>query len=255
MKYILRNDVTFKFKSSHGNVSSIAAEEFLSAAKRTHELATQISKFPVNIFEILGMRNLSAFVGELYAASLREVTGEQFCKNPHQDGYPDLLLMDTKGKQIYESLRIQNRLREKGPFSPFENGGVEIKATCGSVPTPAECARRGLGHKPDIGDQRINVLKGYDWNAHHRETNNLVGIIWDFVQGVPNVVSVFFSSKLNENDWGNIIQPQEGGGRTTSVSIMTRAGVRKMYDDWAIVIDDTRYINFLNRYNSGNSIR
>ena len=40
------------------------------------------------------------------------------------------------------------------------------------------------------------------------------------------------------------MKPKAGGGRTTSVSIMTREGIKKMYDNTLLVIDDERYINF-----------
>ena len=144
-------------------------------------------------------------------------------------------------------------LQSENPFSPFKNGGIEIKATCGSVPTPERCRRLGLEEKPDIGDQRIGVMIGYDWKAHHRETNNLVAIIWDFIDTVPRIIAVFFSSNLTEEHWGAIVQPRAGGGRTTSVSITTRNGVKVLYDNWVTIINsDQRYANFLNSYNRGN---
>jgi hypothetical protein len=209
---------------------------------------------PVDIFSILGMRNLSAFIGELFARSIAKESNNLFISNPHQDGYPDLLLMDANGQALYNELTSSVKLRDKTPFSPFPNGGLEIKATCGSVPTPAQCAKKGIT-KPDIGDTRIEVLQGYDWKAHHRETNNLIGILWDFnYYRAPEIVAVFFGNYLTEDDWGKIIQPKEGGGRTTSVSIMTRSGVAKMYQNWILVKNDTRYINFINRYNQSGLI-
>lgn len=108
--------------------------------------------------------------------------------------------------------------------------------------------------KPGIGDTRIGCLRGYDWKAHHRETNNLVGVLWDFLDGTPRIVAVFFGNTLTQDDWGAIIQPKQGGGRTTSVSIMTRQGVHKMYGNWVLVKDDARYIGFLNAYNKSDRI-
>ena len=208
---------------------------------------------PVDIFSILGMRNLSAFVGELFARSIAKEANGLFISNPHQDGYPDLLLMDTHGQKLYEALIKSVKLRDKAPFSPFPNGGLEIKATCGSVPTPTQCAKKDI-EKPDMGDTRIHTMRAYDWKAHHRETNNLIGILWDFNNHAPEIVAVFFGNHLTEADWGKIVQPKEGGGRTTSVSIMTRSGVEKMYKNWIIVKNDPRYIDFLNKYNHGNLI-
>jgi hypothetical protein len=222
--------------------------EIEKAVHRTRAIVDKLAGFEVNVFEILGMRNLSAFVGEVFAAAMILEHPELLRKNPHQDGYPDLLLMDDTGAAAWATL--SRRLREKGPFSPFSAGGFEVKATCGSVPTPEVCLRRGF-EKPDIGDQRIRASTGYDWKAHHRETNYLFGIYWDFVDGCPTIVAVFYRSDLVEDDWGRIIQPREGGGRTTSVSIMTRDGVKKMYEGWVTVINSESYTAFFDRRNSG----
>jgi len=53
--------------------------------------------FEVDVFALLGMRNLSAFIGELFAAAIILEHSELFRKNPHQDGYPDLVLLDRAG--------------------------------------------------------------------------------------------------------------------------------------------------------------
>lgn len=241
------SDDNLSFISYQNNPVAVNKEIILNAIHYSHSVIDKFTEFEVDVFGILGMRNLSSFIGEIFAASTIKYSNDLFKKNPHQDGYPDLLLMDAAGVQLWSEL--EHRKREKQPFSPFLNGGIEVKATCGSVPTPQECNRRNIT-KPDIGDQRIDVLKGYDWKAHHRDTNNLLGILWDFIDGIPRIVSVFFSNNLTTQDWGNIVQPTEGGGRTTSVSIMTRAGVKKMYNGCIYVINDNRYTRFLNRYNA-----
>lgn len=228
---------------------SFQEKEFLSAIEHAENVVKKLAGFEVDIFRILGMRNLSAFVGELFAAAMISQTQNAFRKNPHQDGYPDMLLMDKVGTLHWNTLLGQ--LRDKRPFSPFITGGVEIKATCGTVPTDAVCIRRGAPGKPDIGDQRIDLMTGYDWKAHHRDTNYLMGIVWDFIDKLPAIVGVFYCRQLNVNHWGNIIQPREGGGRTTSVSIMTRDGVATMYRSWICVRNDPKYINFFNKHNRG----
>lgn len=223
------------------------------AIHRTRDLIGRLASFEIDVFTLLGMRNLSAFVGEVFAAAMVIEHSSIFQKNPHQDGYPDLLLLDADGRRAWEQLSGQ--VRDKRPFSPFVTGGFEVKATCGAVPTPAECRRRGF-EKPDLGDQRIAVATGYDWKAHHRETNRLFGLYWDFIDRCPAIVAVFYSGSLTEDDWGRIVQPTEGGGRTTSVSIMNREGVRKMYEGWIAVIDsDEQYASFFDRRNGGDSMR
>src|SRR5690606_21640002 len=115
---------------------------------------------------------------------------------------------------------------------------------CGDVPPDAVCRRLGFEGKPGIGDPRISLLRRYDWKAHHQETNFLIGIVWDFIDRHLRIVAVFYCNALDTRygavnpDWGAIVQPREGGGRTTSVSIMSRAGVGKMYRSWVLVLDD-----------------
>jgi hypothetical protein len=216
------------------------------AVHQTRAIIEKLARFEIDVFSLLGMRNLSSFVGEVFASALISESAGGFVKNPHQDGYPDLLLLDRVGRKAWESLA--NQVREKAPFSPYLTGGFEVKATCGAVPTPAQCAQRGF-IKPDIGDQRVSVLTGYDWKAHHRETNHLFGVFWDFIDRYPAVIAVFYSDKLTVTDWGGIVQPRDGGGRTTSVSIMTRTGVNKMYRGWVTIANSKAYADFFDRRN------
>jgi len=220
----------------------------LKALKRANDLLTDVSNFEVDIFALLGMRNLSAFVGEVFVVSLNRERPELFIKNPHQDGYPDLLLLDPLGKEHWESLK--DRRSEKAPFSPFSTGGLEIKATCGSVPSARDRQRKGLS-KHKISETRIQDLLGFDWKSHHRSTNNLLGLLWDFINGLPTIVAVFYRGDLNIEDWGKIVQPRTDGGRTTSVSIMTKKGVKKMYEGWLLVIDSSEYCTQIDKINHG----
>lgn len=253
LQYRIRRD-SFSISDTFGKEIKVYTSLFEKSLKRTHGIIDKIDGFKVNMSEILGMRNLSALIGELFVISFAKESGGLFLKNPHQDGYPDLLLMNENGKKVLEQLKMQNRMKEKAPFSPFSNGGLEVKATCGAVPTPKECAKKGL-EKPDVGDQRIAFLKSYDWKAHHRETNNLIGLLWDFIDRKPRIVAAFFCSSLEENDWGKILKPRSKGGRTTSVSIMTRKGIKKMFENWVIIIDDQRYRTFLNKYNKADLLK
>lgn len=253
MTYILNQKADLSFFSAQGKKVTIDKEMFDRALSDVQSVINDINALPVDIFKMLGMRNLSAFIGELFVVSLVKESDQFFVKNPHQDGYPDLLLMNDDGKKALEILENEGRLRDKYPFSPFINGGVEVKATCGDVPKPAQCAKRGK-EKPDMGDTRIELMKSYKWKAHHRETNNLIGIIWDFYNRIPQIVAVFFGNNLTEDDWGKIIQPKKGGGRTTSVSILQKSGVKKMYQNWVAVVNDQRYIDFINNYNKSNLI-
>lgn len=209
--------------------------------KRLDDITTQSG---VEVFEALGMRNLSGFIGEFFVSSLEYVSNESLVKNPHQDGYPDLLLVNSKEARSYFSSIVDvvnGKLypKEKNLFSPFKYGGLEVKATCGSTPSAK------IMPKPLIGEQRIHILTGFDWKAHHRETNNLIAIYWDFVDGLPTICATFYRNDLTENDWGKIVKPKENGGRTTSVSIMNAGGVKKMCENWIAIIDIDDYTSKL----------
>lgn len=209
-------------------------------------LNEQTKTFDINIFETMGMRNLSGIVGEYLGKSLQRFSNGNLHSNLHQDGYPDLLLINNdERKRYFESLyTIADEKKypcDKVSFSPYIYGGIEVKATCGSTP-PAHKVP-----KPLIGEQRIDLINSFDWKAHHRETNNLIGILWDFINEVPTIVAAFYRNDLTVEDWGNIVQPREGGGRTTSVSIMNSVGVSKMCTGWIAVIDDEKYIDALSK--------
>lgn len=229
----------------------VASLSLTSAINAAHEMIDDMYSVELDIAQTLGMRNLSAFIGELVAAAILKTADGSFQRNPHQDGYPDLLLMDAVGKKEWE--RLHDRMKDKTPFSPFPGGGIEVKATCGSIPTPAVCRTRKR-ERPGIGDSRIGCMTGYDWKAHHRGTNNLLGVLWDFINGRPRVSALFYSCELTEADWGVIVQPKEGGGRTTSVSIMAQSGIRKMYEGWLCVLSTGGYAEFLNQRNAGDRI-
>ena len=210
------------------------------------ELSKTTMRFDINIFETLGMRNLSGMIGEYFARSVVKISNGKLESNLHQDGYPDLLLVDTPDKKRYfDTLyTMENGKRypiDKEHFSPFKYGGIEVKATCGSTPSASKVP------KPLIGEQRVSLVKAFDWKAHHRTTNHLLAVLWDFIDGLPTYVAAFYQDSLLIEDWGKIVQPKEDGGRTTSVSIMNRQGIKKMCDNWVAVLNDELYIDLLSR--------
>ena len=194
IKYVTNSDAAIRGPRDY----PVEALRIECAVHRTRSLVNKLSKFEVDVFALLGMRNLSAFVGEVFAAAMIIEHPELFKKNPHQDGYPDLLLLDDAGGRAWK--KLADHVREKAPFSPYATGGFEVKATCGSVPTPVQFNRRGLT-KPDIGHQRVKWLTGYDWKAHHRKTNYLFGLFWDFIDRCPTIAAVFYRNDLTESDW------------------------------------------------------
>lgn len=146
-------------------------------------------------------------------------------------------------KEVFQNTFYRSKWTEipyrQRTFQPFKYGGIEIKATCGNTPSATKVP------KPLIGESRVDLINSFEWKTHHRETNNLLAVLWDFVDGLPTFVASFYQDGLTEDDWGKIVRPHEGGGRTTSVSLMNTAGVKKMCYNWLAVINDNAYINLL----------
>ncbi len=198
--------------------------------------------YDVNFFEILGMRNLSSFVGELFARELQKAHDKVLIKNPNQDGYPDLCALTNEGKEyICKNLDKDGKpLPNKDLWSPYPFGGIEVKATCGNTPAAA------IKAKPLIGEARLPILLSAEWKAHHQQTQILLGLFWDFVDGIPTILAAFFRNDLDttvgkdNKDWAPTVRPKDGGSRTTSVSIMRHGknpnhGVSKMGQGWLIL--------------------
>jgi len=214
---------------------SVQTSFLLDALSEFDKMIDILLENEIPISHILGLRNLSAFVGEVYNRCVTKVAKELIKNNPHQDGYPDLLIMDKLGQDEWN--KIGKRIYEKEPFSFFATGGIEVKATCGDLRSAKWFTENSL-LKPQIGEQRLEWITGYNWKSHHQLTNNLIGIIWDFVDTKPTIIAIMYSNLLNENDWGNTVTPKKGGGRTTSVSIMNAKGIKKMRSGLLAIIKD-----------------
>lgn len=242
--YILNPNVAISHKGESVLTPQEVADAMKFANNALRELSETTMRFDINIFETLGMRNLSGMIGEYFARSVQKIADGKLESNLHQDGYPDLLLVNTPQKKAYfDSLyTISNGRKypiDKEHFSPFKYGGIEVKATCGSTPPASKVP------KPLIGEQRVSLINSFDWKAHHRTTNHLLGVLWDFIEGLPTYVAAFYQDNLVIEDWGDIVHPREGGGRTTSVSIMNSRGIKKMCEQWVAVLDDPAYTNLL----------
>jgi hypothetical protein len=258
MNYLINKNADTHFVAGNGQTCTIDMKVVAKAVKDVNKTMKTICRLDkqkpkLKILQTAGMRNLSGSLGERFVESYTEFSNNCFIKNPNQDGYPDMLLMDGFGIAEYNEIKRLNRLRDKAAFTYWLNGGVEVKATCGSVPTAAVCLKRYNMSKPDLYDTRIDMLESYGWSAHHRDTTNLLGLLWDFDDGVPQIMAVFFGNTIQESDWGKVSVPKVGG-RATNASGMARLGVKKMYDNWLMVKNDNRYVDFLNRYNHGNLI-
>jgi hypothetical protein len=231
------------YTAKKSSVSWSLDAHLIEKAARNANLAIELiddlaSGNDIPIFALLGLRNLSSFVGEVFASEVYRLLNDKLRPNPNQDGYPDLLAYTPEGKKYIEEHEQKGTTSVKKYWSPYPHGGIEVKATCGDVESAT------TRPKPKIGETRLLTLKSAVWKAHHRDTNNLLAIYWDFLDGIPTVLAACYRNDLTVNDWGKIVKPKKGGGRTTSVSIMNRSGVKRMGAGWLLLpkIQKTRNI-------------
>lgn len=108
-EYIINNNHSVKIGNDIivTNEQILGAINFCNNALRT--LNDQTQEFDINIFEALGMRNLSGIVGEYFAKSVQRFSNEGLHSNLHQDGYPTYCLHILLSKKriliLYTPLR------------------------------------------------------------------------------------------------------------------------------------------------------
>ncbi len=87
LQYIFRPDFSVDIITDH-RTFTFNAEPFELAVVSANRTMHDVAAMDVPLFTILGMRNLSAFVGEVLALRGARVTNGLFISNPHQNGYP-----------------------------------------------------------------------------------------------------------------------------------------------------------------------
>jgi len=237
LKILKNQNLNFKRKDSLTN--SFHSSVFIDAIDEFNRIIKTFDDMEIPIGDLLGLRNYSGFLGEVFNYAVVKKSNGYIRKNQHQDGYPDLLVMDETGQNEWS--KVQGRLTEKSPFSPFAGGGIEVKATCGDIQLSKWFSKNKIQRPPQIGGSRIDYMKKYTWKSHHRETNNLCALIWDFVDKEPTIVAIMYTDDLTEEDWGKLQKPKEGGGNTTSVSIIKQTGVEKLFQGLIAIIDNAEY--------------
>jgi len=213
-EYTYRSDPDFRIDCGF----TVTATNVMSAVELTHAVMRSI---PSHLFNTIDLKTQSGIVGAIFAAEL--ATQVDAIPNPIEKGHPDVVPRSA-----------QDASEEKLRNYP---SGLEVKATIGNV-------QQGSGL--EAGIERINVLTGLTWQAHHREVRSLMGLMWDFVGGTrsrvshPSITGVFYSDRLEETDWGAISGTT---GRNTKVTGMRVSGKRKMGEGAVVVVDADPFLS------------
>jgi len=149
----------------------------------------------LDLYDIIDLRMLSGLIGELFSTALERVDN-RLQKNPNIDGYPDLC-----------DVSATSRTYSMSDYIAFPHGGLEVKNTFGVKRSGADIAQR---------QTRAGLIqRQLVWKAHHRTTNNLVGLQSDYIDGIPQIVAGYFASDLTVDDWTEKQQPKEGSTMTS----------------------------------------
>ena len=192
---------------------------------------------------------LSSTIGSLFNSHLESLSDGSLIRNPVKGGNPDVLNLgpdEAKKKYEYYTSTFGNNVNVWDPkvfgyINKYPYGGIETK--CTSINKPAKTMKNchiAFGW----GDQRIKYNKSFGWSAHHNDNDNLCGIVWDFVNGLPTIVAVMYSDELLKEDWGKPHKTE--GNKSTNGFGLNKDGIDKMKKGWLCVLDDPDYTNAFN---------
>lgn len=233
---------------------SLASADFIEAARNTNayikNLVQVFGPIGFDLFYSLGQRNISGFIGEIYKNFLANQF-DALCLNPHQDGRPDILSLDTEEAQrYYQSCfnHVNGRpVPIKEQFTPFKYGGLEVKCSIGSS-GKAQTARFAMEHGHPFGlyDSRVGYLNGITWWAHHSSSSNLLGLYYDYYapeNHIPQIIAALYA-ELTGPDW-NKVSTGDPQNKKTSNTSLNQSGLSKMKNNCLFCCSDEDYLTQL----------
>lgn len=195
---------------------AVNSKDVLEAAQLTNGI---LDSLPASLYRSLDYKTTSSIIGSVFCEALANECGA--IVNPIEKGHPDIV-------PTAASDATEEQLRNY----PM---GVEIKTTIGNIEKGANLR---------AGQTRVSKMTGITWQAHHREVRELMGLTWDFANvhesfRFPAITGVFYSSSLEEDDWGAISGTT---GRNTKVSGMLVSGKQKMGSGWILLLDEPAFL-------------
>jgi len=148
--------------------------------------------------------------------------------NPSQSGHPDLI-----PKSIRDELEARQLRGETIRWSRVDSG-TDLKGSCGRINKPE------LSRPYDA--PRVDVLSSITFAAHHNKSRCLIGVLWDHLAGVPQIVAAFFGADFVAGDFTKV---GKVGERNTPACTLNRRGQDKL--SYACVLNDARYLSAVGR--------
>ena len=229
----------------------ISSAELISVASETNAYICNLSKIfndiGFDIFYSLGQRNISGFIGEIYKNILAQKHPE-LSPNPHPDGRPDIIALDTKESiEYYKSCFSVVNGRSvpiKELLTPYQFGGIEVKCSIGSSSKkPTQKYISNHGHSFNLYDSRVGYLDGITWWAHHSSSTNLLGLYYDYyapLEGTPQILAGLYA-ELESSDWNPVSHGKKDHKKTSNTSL-NKLGLAKMKSNCMFYVSDDVYI-------------
>lgn len=212
----------------------VGANEYLRA------LPSLFATDTVTFYTTLNQRNLSGFVGELFKHTFCTLNN-QYILNPHPDGRPDVLdISDIASKSFFETQCFsKDGLPLRTPLAPYPHGGIEIKASIGSIKIATEYP---------IGVPRTEAISSVTYWAHHAHECKLMGLYYDFCAeeaGSPQIKAAFFCS-LMAADWHKVSIGDPTKKKTSNTSLNAQ-GITKIRKSLICHTNEERYTETFRR--------
>ena len=252
---ILKESVQLSLSDLPGTVS-VDGELLKGCIQKTNTylqlITAKCNELDIKIFESLGQRNISGFIGEVFANTVAQK--HQFLmRNPHPDGRPDLIGCGISEIDAYfkTCFRLDKNSRDLSPikqmFSPFKYGGVEVKTTIGSHNEKTKKAYLKKYGTSDfqMGLSRIEFIRTLQFWGHHTSCNSLFGLYYDYdeeLNGIPQIKALFYTMLSSDEDWGKLSVGHENSKKTSNTSL-TATGRAKILENPVLVTEETIYLN------------
>lgn len=238
---------------------SVSAQDLVSVVEHANRYLQEIDMMcrdcAVDLFALMGQRNISGFVGEVFSHSFAALIPD-FSINPHADGRPDLLDLSTAASREHFAKNCHlivdsQHVPQRALLAPFKYAGLEVKASIGS---PRKSYRdellrtRGDSSLP-VRTSRVAFLGSLTYWAHHTDFRNLLGIYYDYADwrsGTPQIVAAFYSALEPSMDWNKVSVGKPGSKKTSNTSL-TKLGQTKLLRGCLLVSQRSEYSTALRK--------
>jgi len=173
-----------------------------NANKEIKRQFNDAKKYHAALLLNIPLKNLSGAIGELFGQHLAALC-ETIRKNRHEAGAPDFLPVVDSSKPWFDT-----------PTQKYYSlGGFDTKASFGKK------------------RQFVSVAA----SSHHNQTNTVLVVQWAYdINGVPEIIGIFFTNELTKHDWKLTVG--KVNSKTTNAAMLTASGKDKLRRGW-IVLD------------------